>query len=98
LKPIDIVESYEAAGTGLSHGTLDQLWDAFGAQTAEVMFQGARTLAMVWDSAWVQGGGEQIAASKLKRKKEEDVRGRYIHKQFVESLTLEEIGAVLKGA
>lgn len=96
LPPKDIVQSYESAGTGKSKATLNAMWDELGDGTAKVMFQGARTLALIWESAWTQGGGNAIAGSKLKKLSRPDVRARYIDPTFVPSLTLDKVGDVLK--
>ena len=95
LAPIDIVESYEAAGTGKSQATLNAMWNDLGDQTARVMFEGARTLAMLWESAWTAGDGNAIANGKLKKLDEDAVRDRYIDPRFVPSLTLDKIDDVL---
>jgi hypothetical protein len=96
LPPLSIVDAYEAAGAGTSHATLNALWDQFGDQTAEVLALGASYLAALWDAAWEAGNGAAIAASKLKQYQPEDVRPRYIDTKFVPSLTLSQIGTVLK--
>jgi hypothetical protein len=95
LPPIDLVEAFEKAGADTTHATLDALWNDFHEPTAEVMVLGARYLAMLWDSAWTEGDGAKIAASKLKQIDPDDARSRYIDKDFVPSLTLKQIGAVL---
>ena len=42
------------------------------------------------------GGGGSVAASQLKAIERDDIRARYIDKNFVPSLTLDQIGAVLR--
>jgi hypothetical protein len=96
LPPMDILDSYEKAGAGTRHATLDAMWDDLGEATADVMAQGSLYLAMLWESAWVKGGGPAIAPGKLKELDKEDVRTRYIDPKFVPSLTLDKIGPVLK--
>jgi hypothetical protein len=96
LKPMDVLDSYENAGAGTTKATINAMWDDLGDATADVMAQGAIYLAMLWESAWVQGNGPAIAPAKLKAFEGGEVRGRYIDKDFVPSLTLDKIGAVLK--
>jgi hypothetical protein len=60
------------------------------------MAEGARYLAMLWESAWVKGNGPAIAPGKLKELDQGDVRDRYIEADFVSSLALDKIDAVLK--
>ena len=96
LPPMAIIEAYEAAGAGTRKATLDDLWNEFGDETASVMALGARYLAALWEAAWLEGGGAGIPASKLKTLDRTKVRNRYIDKEFVRSVTLEEIGGLLK--
>jgi len=95
LDPLTLVERYEEAGAGTRIATLDALWDHFGNQTAAVMVEGARTLAMIWESAWTQGNGAAIDNSKLKALSRPALRNRYIDSDFVPSVTLGEIGSHL---
>ena len=71
------------------------MWDELGDETTEVMALGARYLAMLWESAWIAGDGQKIAPAKLKELDEDDVRQRYIDKDFVPSLAIDEIETVL---
>ena len=96
IRPMDILDCFEGAGASKSKATLEALWQTFGEATADVMADGARYLALLWDSAWAQGNGAAIASQKLKQLDEGDVRERYIDKNFVPSLTLDKIGPILK--
>ena len=96
LPPLDILKVYEDAGAGTRKATLDALWKEFGDETASVMALGARYLAMLWESAWIEGGGNAIPAAKLKIQDPGKVRKRYIDANFVPSVTLDEIGTLLK--
>ncbi len=96
LPPMTILDSYENAGAGTRQSTLETMWDDLGEDTAKVMALGARYLAMLWESAWVQGGGDAISPSKLGELDSDAVRDRYIKLTFVPSLTLDKIGAELK--
>jgi hypothetical protein len=95
-KPETILESFENAGASTSQATLNAMWGTLGEPTAHVMLEGARTLAMLWESAWTHGHGSAIPAEKLKKLKPSEVRKRYIKESFVPSLTLDQIDAVLK--
>jgi hypothetical protein len=96
LRPIDLIETYEAAGAGTRNATINALWDDYGDETAGVMALGARYLAVIWEAAWVEGGGAGIPASKLKAQERSNIRKRYIDKEFVPSVTLEDIAGLLK--
>src|SRR5262245_5040205 len=66
LPPNTILTSYEEALTKgqtapLRHKTdviMESMWDDLGKGTIKVMIEGAKTLALVWDSAWKSGGGD----------------------------------------
>ncbi len=96
LPPLTILDSYERAGAGTRKASLDAMWSELGDATAQVMSEGVRVLAMLWESAWIAGGGDSLAASLLKAIERDDIRARYIDKNFVPSLTLDQIGAVLR--
>lgn len=66
LPPSTIIDAYIQAGGGKSKATTAALYSVCGAQTAQLWLEGARTLACLWDSAWAEGNGDKIAASKLK--------------------------------
>jgi hypothetical protein len=96
VKPMDLLEAFEAAGASSNQSTLNALWSEFGDATASLILEGARTLAMVWESAWLAGKGKAISAGKLKTLSQDDLRDKYIDGGFVPSLTLDQIGSVLK--
>jgi hypothetical protein len=91
LDPMTIIDSYEKAGAGTRKATLEAMWEDLADETAEVMALGARYLAMLWESAWAEGDGADIAASKLKALDPDDVRERYIDPDFVPSLAIDKI-------
>jgi hypothetical protein len=74
----------------------DHLWKLFGAATVNVMADGARTLAMLWDSAWKEGGGTAAMAGKGKIS-ESNLKNLYTQPKFLESFTLAQIQTVLSG-
>ena len=57
------------------------------------MALGARYLAMIWDSAWEQGGGD--TQHDLGECNRDTLKEFYENTKFVESHTIDEIGAVL---
>lgn len=96
LEPMKIVEAFVEAGGKSNQTTYTRLWDKFGDQTADVMAEGARGLAMLWDSAWTAAGKTATNRAPLDTLDPDEVRKYYIDKKFVPSLTLEDIGKVLK--
>ena len=84
LPPTQICEVYEGLGGGASKATLQGLWSALGNDTIACLADGARTLAMLWESAYRQGNAvafkNAVAESSLKK--------TYEGKKFLDSLHL----------
>jgi hypothetical protein len=77
---------------------LNALWEKFGKNTVGVMAAGCRLLALLWESAWAEGGGDQkITGQKLKEVSREDLINCYKPRTFLQSFLLTEIGGHLKG-
>ena len=93
IPPEAIVDAYIKAGGGKSKATADALWTAFGTQTVDVMADGAQVLAMLWDSAWIAGGGIAGAAAAVPQPALQII---YEDAGFVPSLDLDHIAAVLR--
>jgi hypothetical protein len=96
LAPLDIVEEYAAikkAGKTSSAGAL--LWAKFKTPTITCIADGCRTLAMIWESAWVNGGGNQIADSKIHTISRPKLRGIYEKQDFLPSKPLGQIDPFL---
>jgi hypothetical protein len=96
IPPRDLVNAFVQAGGTNTVAVLNALWDQFGDDTAEVMVDGARMLAMIWDSAWNAGNGNTIAQNKLGAVDPQELMNRYQDKSFVPSLDLDTIGPVLR--
>ena len=96
IPPRDLVNAFVQAGGKPSAAVIDALWNRFGSDTAEVMADGARVLAMIWESAWNVGGGDTIEQTKLGAVEQKDLMDRYQDKNFVPSLDLDHIGDVLR--
>jgi len=95
LPPTTLINEYIGLGGGKSAAVLDGLWDRFGTPTIEAMADGARVLAMLWESAWVAGNGNAIAPGALKTMTTTALRRLYKRLDFVESLDLDSIGPQL---
>ena len=84
LPPTRICEVYDDLGGGQRTATLQSLWTALGSETIACLADGARTLAMLWESAYRQGGAaafrNTVPASSLRK--------AYERKTFLESLHL----------
>ena len=95
LLPMKIVEKYAAiklAGDGPADVLL---WDEFKDQTITCIADGCRTLAMLWESAWVNGGGNDIPDDKLRTIFKTTLRGIYEDQNFLPSKPLGQIDLFL---
>jgi hypothetical protein len=72
LPPMNLVEAYGALVVQKQKSQAPAvLWQKFGTKTIARMTEGCRVLAMLWDSAWVEGHGSAapraIAPTRLKQ-------------------------------
>lgn len=81
IHPKDIVDTY------ISKHSQKLLWDTFGDRTKQTIANGVHTMAVIWQSAWVEGHGTKI---KLPAKKltHTELMKWYKLKTFVESYKL----------
>jgi hypothetical protein len=92
------VDAYAQTKGGKSKAVTSVLWNQFGDGTIATLCDGAKTLAMIWESAWIEGGGEQrFAQNQIQPQNKNALRARYEKKSFVESLDLDHIQPVLQG-
>jgi hypothetical protein len=100
LNPMRICDKFEQLGGTPSPRVtvIDGLFDEFGKSTAKIMARGAQFLACFWDSAWeAWPGGKGMAGNQsLDAVPQIQLRAKYEDVTFVRSLTLSQIGEVLK--
>jgi hypothetical protein len=96
LPPRTLIETYISLGGGTSKKVIDGLWDAFQDQTASVMADGIRVLRHIWIAAWRAGGGAAAPKAELVAIAPKAIIARYRDREFVPSLDLDHIGAVLR--
>ena len=70
------------------------MYERHGKQTIELLAQGARYLAMIWESAWRAGGGKLTS---LAGAEPEALAHKYLDTTWAQSFTLDHIGTVLNG-
>jgi hypothetical protein len=70
------------------------MWGAFGVDTVQLLAEGSRSLAMVWESAWKQGTNKITTLGPIDPDKLADL---YERKDWAKSMTLNEIGPTLVG-
>lgn len=91
LPPEDVIESFNRhKGNQQTVG----MWEELGDLTIERMADGAHTLALIWQSAWTEGGGDKsghIATTALKPISKAALKKLYEDKTFAESLWLREM-------
>ncbi len=92
LPPEQLVQTYVSGGRGASISKV--FWDEFGKQTIAAMQGGAHLLAVLWESAWVAGGGEdknRVTAALS----EDQAMGICAPADFLPSCTIKQIGQFL---
>ena len=94
IPPMDMVQTYVDVGKG-GKASSDALWDAYGQKTINVMKQGAHLLAVLWESAWQVGGGETKVRS-LRALTPDQAMAIVSKPDFLPSMTVDKIGAILK--
>jgi hypothetical protein len=94
LPPPEIVEAF-IAFKGKPKDRSEFLWKKFGKRTIKSMQGGAHLLAVIWESAWALGDGEDNIASTAALKKAAAMK-ICADPDFVPSLTVDRIGATLK--
>ena len=98
LPPRDIVSFYDhalTAGTAKSE-ILNGLWKTFGDETITIMARGCQLLALLWKSAWNEGGGNRTITADTALG-QQALASRCQQKTFLASYWLTEVGAHLQG-
>jgi hypothetical protein len=96
LPPKQIVDRFKKVSPNQKPKPIaNALWQSFGNQTIAVMANSCRYLAMLWESAWKEGGGTRAAARTGLVPKNELVK-LYSNRSFLESCTLSDIIAKRK--
>ncbi|MFO0899965.1 MAG: hypothetical protein U0836_21240 [Pirellulales bacterium] len=75
----------------------EDMWAEFGAGTVECMRDGAHLLAVLWQSAWVAGDGDQtIPAASLKALTQKKAMKICQDEKFLPSVSIARIGDILR--
>jgi hypothetical protein len=86
LTPDTIIKSYRR-----NKGDNKAFFDEVGDKTIENIINGCLTMATIWQSAWIEGGGNQIANGKIRKISEERLIALYEDKAFVPSFNLDKL-------
>jgi hypothetical protein len=88
VPPDTIIDAYNAAGQKPK-----AMWPALKQDTIAAFVRGTQNLAMLWESAWRQGGGDKIAPNKLGPIATDKLMSLYNDRNFVKSFWLDEMVA-----
>jgi hypothetical protein len=88
IDPIEVIEAFNAEA---GRGRIEHMWDELGARTCKTIANGSLALAHLWQSAWLEGNGNKIAAAKLVALDKNTLRGLYNDKLFLESRWLRDM-------
>lgn len=91
IPPMDIINLYNDSPGG---SRAKAMWDALGESVVKVMCDGAVTLAEIWESAWIEGGGPRIAPQEIQVFNPPEIRKLYDDKAFLEARWLREIAGM----
>lgn len=67
-----------------------ELWNTFGAATISRLADGAKTLAVLWNSAWRDGDGETTDAAKIQPQSKPALQKLYSTNDFAPSVWLKD--------
>jgi len=81
IPPKQIVDNYATNHSG------KKLWETFGEKTKQTIANGAHTMAVIWQSAWIEGDGDALTVSTTPIK-ETDLMHWYKKDSFVQSYQL----------
>jgi hypothetical protein len=97
VQPKDICSAYDDAlkSEMAKADILAMLWKKFGNRTVNVMEGGCKLLALLWASAWEQGGGDKVFKADLKACAQGDLAALYNKKSTCSSYLLTQIGSHL---
>jgi hypothetical protein len=87
LSPEEVLEVWR---NSKGQGKFDRMWDELGPRTIQTIAAGSHALAVLWESAWKHGQGNDLPDSKLVKIPEPDLQNLYTRKTnpFVPSFRL----------
>lgn len=75
---------------------IERLWNDFGDDTMTSMTNGCRCLGEIWESAWAEGGGQNISHAKLKPIDTDLLTSIYRKNSFLLSRGLKDMGPLVQ--
>ncbi|MDQ0563036.1 hypothetical protein QO004_004845 [Rhizobium mesoamericanum] len=88
LPPEEVLEVWRQSK---GRGKYDEMWSKLGDRTITNIAAGAHAMAVLWQSAWHEGGGDAIADDELVKIDEARLQKLYNNKNFVRSCTLSDV-------
>jgi hypothetical protein len=97
IHPLEIIKAFNTAKEAGDKpaAVADDLWDKFGDHTIQVIANGCRMLAHIWEAAWAAGDGDTNIGG-LEEISQDDLVALYTNHEFVPSFTLDRIKPVLQ--
>ncbi len=94
VDPKDVCETYAQVRTEKPKKRSEMLWNRYREPIEKIMADGARTLALLWDSAWEEGKGDERIGV-VSAVEEEKLSELYQDKSFLKSCNINGIGKEL---
>ena len=88
LPPLKVIEAYNETDGGRER--TEHMFNVLGKKTSETIAAGSLCLATLWASAWKEGHGSKIAASKIGEVSRTDLKKLYNTATFVEAFRLQD--------
>jgi len=85
LPPMTIIECFDNYS---GQGKYQKAWDELGDATVKNLADGCYKMALLWESAWKEGGGENIPENKLKEIDKDVLMDLYKNYYFVQSFNI----------
>lgn len=85
LPPLDVIDAFNEKD---GRERLPHMWDSLGKRTVSCMADGCLRLAALWASAWKEGDGNKIPASKLSPVSRDELKALYLDPDFLPAFRL----------
>jgi hypothetical protein len=85
LPPEEVLEVWRKSK---GRGKFDHMWDELGDRTIQTIAAGSHAMAVLWQSAWIHGKGDDLPESALVKIPESRLQELYSKKTFVPSFRL----------
>ena len=88
LPPMEVINAFNEK-KGRERG--EYMWSVLGNKTIEILADGCKTLAALWESAWTEGNGNAVPSNKLKKIDTKKLIKLYMDRDFLEAKRLNEM-------